>query len=71
VHTLLPQVHLHLQRLEVVRDIRLDLLAHALVGPLLEAIELLVHIHPVYILLSQSGYPEMMLSRCVSEVLAH
>lgn len=46
--TLLSQIHFDLKRFEVVRDIRLDLLSHALVGPLLQSVELFVHVHLVY-----------------------
>ena len=42
---LLSQVHLQLQGFEVFRHISLGLPTHALAGPLLEAIELLVHVH--------------------------
>ena len=43
--TLLPQTHLYLQRLEVIRDIGFDLPTHSLPRPLLETTELLVDIH--------------------------
>lgn len=45
MRTLMAEVHLGLERLEVVRDARLDLAAHLLPRPLLEAIELLVDEH--------------------------
>ena len=43
--TLLPQTHLYLQRLEVIRDIGFDLPTHSLPRPLLETTELFVDIH--------------------------
>lgn len=43
--TLLPQGHLDLQHLEVIGVVGLDLAAHALATPLLEAVELLVDVH--------------------------
>jgi hypothetical protein len=45
MHTLVPQVHLHLQGLEVVGERGAGLCAHLLVGPLLQAIEFLVDVH--------------------------
>jgi hypothetical protein len=45
VHTLMAQVHFHLQSFEVVGEARLGLIAHLLSRPLLEAAELLVDIH--------------------------
>jgi hypothetical protein len=44
--TLMTQVHLQLQGLELVRQPRTGLGTHLLVGPLLQAIELLVDVHP-------------------------
>lgn len=43
--TLLSQGHLDLEHLEVLRGVGLDLAAHALATPLLEAIELLIDVH--------------------------
>lgn len=45
VQTFMPQVHLYLQRFEVLRRVRLCLSAHLLARPLLEAAELLVDVH--------------------------
>lgn len=45
VQTFMPQVHLYLQRFEVLGRIRLCLSAHLLARPLLEAAELLVDVH--------------------------
>lgn len=45
MHTLVPQVHFHLQGFEVVGQRRAGLCAHLLVGPLLQAIEFLVDVH--------------------------
>ena len=45
VHTFLPQAHLYLQGLKVIRDICFGLSAHSFARPLLEAIQLLVDIH--------------------------
>ena len=45
MRTLVAEVHLGLERLEVVRDARLDLAAHLLPRPLLEAIEYPVDEH--------------------------
>jgi hypothetical protein len=47
--TLIPQTHLYFQRFEVVRDICLDFATHSLPCPLLEAVQLLVDIHIVYL----------------------
>jgi len=43
--TLLSQGHLDLEHLEVLRGVGLDLAAHALATPLLEAVELLIDVH--------------------------
>ena len=43
--TFVPQGHLDLQRLEIVRDIGFGLSTHPLTRPLLEAIELFVDVH--------------------------
>lgn len=43
--TFLPEIHLHLEHLEVVRDAGLDLAPHPLSRPLLEAAEFFVDIH--------------------------
>jgi len=43
--TLISQLHLHLQRLELIGDVRLGLRAHLLAGPLLDPVEFLVDIH--------------------------
>lgn len=43
--TLLSQGHLNLEHLEVLGGVRLDLAAHALAAPLLEAVELLIDVH--------------------------
>lgn len=45
VHTLMTQVHLDLEGLELFRQAGAGLCAHLLVGPLLEAVELLVDVH--------------------------
>lgn len=45
MRTLVAEVHLSLEGLEVVGDARLDLAAHLLPRPLLEAVELLVDEH--------------------------
>lgn len=44
-HTIVPQVHLHLQGLELVGQASAGLCAHLLVGPLLQAIEFLGDVH--------------------------
>jgi hypothetical protein len=44
-HTLVPQVHLHFQGLELIGQAGAGLGTHLLVGPLLQAIELLVDVH--------------------------
>jgi len=44
-HTILPQLHLHLQALELVGRVRLHLSTHAFATPLLQAVELLVDYH--------------------------
>jgi hypothetical protein len=43
--TLLSQGHFDLQHLEVIGVVGLDLAAHALATPLLEAVEFLVDVH--------------------------
>jgi len=45
LHALLSQGHLDLQHLEVIGVVGLDLAAHALATPLLEAVEFLVDVH--------------------------
>lgn len=45
LQTFMPQIHLDLQRFEVLRRVRLCLSAHLLARPLLEAAEFLVDIH--------------------------
>jgi hypothetical protein len=45
VHTLMTQVHLYFERLELVGETSAGLCAHLLVGPLLQAIEFLGDIH--------------------------
>lgn len=43
--TLMAQIHLHLQGLEVIGEARLGLISHLLASPLLEAAKFLVDIH--------------------------
>jgi hypothetical protein len=43
--TLISELHLHLQSLELFGDIGLGLRSHLLAGPLLDPVELLVDIH--------------------------
>jgi hypothetical protein len=43
--TFVPQLHLHLQRLKIVRDVSLNFTTHSFTSPLLEAVKLLVDIH--------------------------
>jgi hypothetical protein len=45
VHTLMTQVHLELQGLELFREPRAGLCAHLLVRPLLQAVKFLVDVH--------------------------
>lgn len=44
-HTILPQRHLLLERFELLRGVRQLLASHALLSPLLHAVELFIDIH--------------------------
>lgn len=44
-HTLMAQVHLHFESLELVREPSAGLGTHLFVGPLLEAVKFLVDVH--------------------------